>query len=45
LTLDIDATAIKAEGKNRQGTGMLFDGVTGYQALAVFTAEPGLLLA
>jgi len=45
LTLDIDATPIKAEGKNRQGTGMSFDGVTGYQALAVFAAEPGLLLA
>ena len=45
LTLDIDATTIKAEGKNRQGTGMSYDGVTGYQALAVFAAEPGLLLA
>ena len=45
LTLDIDATGIKAEGKNRQGTGMSYDGVTGYQALAVFAAEPGLLLA
>ena len=45
LTLDIDATTIKAEGRNRQGTGMSYDGVTGYQALAVFAAEPGLLLA
>lgn len=45
LTLDIDATGIKAEGKNRQGTGKSFDGVTGYQALAVFVAELGLLLA
>ncbi len=45
LTLDIDATTIKAEGKNREGTGMSYDGVTGYQVLAVFAAEPGLLLA
>jgi len=45
LTLDIDATMIKAEGKNREGTGMSYDGVTGYQVLAVFAAEPGLLLA
>jgi hypothetical protein len=43
--MDIDATTIKAEGKNREGTGKSYDGVTGYQALAVFAAEPGLLLA
>ncbi len=29
LTLDIDATGMKAEGKNRQGTGKSFDGLTG----------------
>lgn len=45
LTLDIDATTIKAEGKNREGTGKSYDGVRGYQALAVFAAELGLLLA
>ena len=45
LTLDIDATGIKAEGKKRQGTGKSFDGLIGYQALAVFAAEAGLLLA
>ncbi len=45
LTLDIDATTIKAEGRNRQCTGMSYDGVMGYQALAIFAAEPGLLLA
>jgi hypothetical protein len=44
LTLDIDATTIKAEGRNREGTDKSYDGVRGYQALAVFAAEPGLLL-
>jgi hypothetical protein len=45
LTLDIDATNIKAEGENRQGIGMSYNGIIGYQALAVFAAELGLLLA
>jgi hypothetical protein len=45
LTLDVDATIIKAEGKKRQGVKKAFDGTTGFQPLLVFAAEPGLLLA
>jgi hypothetical protein len=45
LTLDADATIIKAEGKKREGMGKAYDGTTGFQPLLIFAAEPGLLLA
>jgi len=45
LTLDADATIIKAEGKKRQGMGKAYDGTVGAQPLLIFAAEPGLLLA
>jgi len=45
LTLDMDATMIKAEGRKREGTGRSYNGVNGYQVLVVFAAEPGLVLA
>jgi len=45
LTLDVDATIIKAEGKKREGVKKAFDGTIGFQPLLVFAAEPGLLLA
>jgi len=45
LTLDADATIIKAEGKKRQGVKKAYDGTTGFQPLLIFAAEPGLLLA
>jgi len=45
LTLDADATIIKAEGKKRQGVKKAYDGTIGFQPLLVFAAEPGLLLA
>jgi len=45
LTLDADATIIKAEGKKRQGVKKAYDGTTGFQPLLVFAAEAGLLLA
>ena len=45
LTLDADATIIKAEGKKREGVKKAYNGTTGFQPLLVFAAEPGLLLA
>jgi len=45
LTLDADATIIKAEGKKRQGMGKAYNGIVGVQPFLLFAAEPGLLLA
>lgn len=45
LTLDADATIIKAEGKKRQGMGKAYNGVVGAQPFILFAAEPGLVLA
>jgi len=45
LTLDIDATIIKAEGAKREGMGKAFNGVVGVQPFLLFASEPGLLLA
>ena len=45
LTLDVDATIIKAEGKKREGMGTAFNGKVGVQPFLLFAAEPGLLLA
>jgi len=45
LTLDADATIIKAEGKKREGTAKAYNGTQGFQPFLIFAAEPGLLLA